>query len=216
MTSTAPVESTVGKRPIFVGGRWVESSEPLIVTNPADDGTPAGITYLASAEQYDEAVEAAVSAFATTRTQPAYERSRVLRATSEGITRRREELARLIALEAAKPIKDSIIEVDRTSLAFRIAAEEAERIGGELIPLDLIPSSRDRVGITRRFPIGPIAAISPFNLPLGLSVHKLAPAMASGNPIVLKPPSKTPSACSRSRRSSRTRGPSLDRSAFYP
>jgi acyl-CoA reductase-like NAD-dependent aldehyde dehydrogenase len=111
---------------------------------------------------------------------------------SEGVTRRREEIARLIALEAAKPFKDALVEVDRTALAFRIGAEEAERMSGELIPLDLIPSSRDRVGITRRFPIGPIAAISPFNLPLGLAVHKLAPAMASGNPVVLKPPSKTP------------------------
>ena len=163
-----------------------------MVDNPADPSTPAGVTYLASADQYDEAVDAAVAAFAVTRAQPAYERSRILRAVSDGVMRRREEIARLIALEAAKPIKDALVEVDRTALAFRIGAEEAERIMGELIPLDLIPSSRDRVGITRRFPIGPIAAISPFNLPLGLAVHKLAPAMASGNPVVLKPPSKTP------------------------
>ena len=77
-------------------------------------------------------------------------------------------------------------------LTFRLGAEEAERMTGEVIPLDLLPSSKDRVGITRRFPIGPIAAISPFNFPLNLAAHKLAPAIASGNPIVLKPPSKDP------------------------
>jgi glyceraldehyde-3-phosphate dehydrogenase (NADP+) len=77
-------------------------------------------------------------------------------------------------------------------VTFRLGAEEAERMTGEVIPLDLMPASKDRVGITRRFPIGPIAAISPFNFPLNLAAHKLAPAIASGNPIVLKPPSKDP------------------------
>ena len=105
---------------------------------------------------------------------------------------RREELGRLIALEAGKPIRDALVEVDRATLTFRLGAEEAERMTGEVIPLDLLPSSKDRVGITRRFPIGPIAAISPFNFPLNLAAHKLSPAIASGNPIVLKPPSKDP------------------------
>ena len=105
---------------------------------------------------------------------------------------RREELGRLIALEAGKPIRDALVEVDRAVLTFRLGAEEAERMTGEVIPLDLLPSSKDRVGITRRFPIGPIAAISPFNFPLNLAAHKLSPAIAGGNPIVLKPPSKDP------------------------
>jgi acyl-CoA reductase-like NAD-dependent aldehyde dehydrogenase len=186
--------TTVSARPhpIFVAGRWVESADRLVVANPADASHPAGETFSASAAQYDEAVEAAVAAFEVTRQQPAYERSRILRAVSDGVTARRDELARLIALEAAKPIKDALVEVDRTALAFRIGAEEAERMHGEVIPLDLIASSKGRYGFTRRFPIGPVAAISPFNLPLGLSVHKLAPALAVGNPVVLKPPSKTP------------------------
>src|SRR4029077_21158494 len=84
------------------------------------------------------------------------------------------------------------VEVDRAVLTFRLGAEESERMVGEVIPLDLMPASRDRVGIPRRFPIGPIAAISPFNFPLNLAAHKLAPAIASGNPIVLKPPSADP------------------------
>jgi len=178
--------------PIFLAGRWVESDEPLVVTNPADPSTPAGTTFHATEAQYEEAVEAAVAAFEVTRHLPAYERGRILRGISAGIKERREELGRLIALEAGKPIRDALVEVDRATLTFRLGAEEAERMTGELIPLDLLPSSKDRVGITRRFPIGPIAAISPFNFPLNLAAHKLAPAIATGNPIVLKPPSKDP------------------------
>jgi acyl-CoA reductase-like NAD-dependent aldehyde dehydrogenase len=178
--------------PIFLAGRWVESPDVLEVTNPADPTTPAGATFNATDEQYDEAVAAAVAAFEVTRHLPAYERGRILREISAGVAARREELGRLISLEAGKPIRDALVEVDRAVLTFRLGAEEAERMTGELIPLDLLPSSKDRVGITRRFPIGPIAAISPFNFPLNLAAHKLAPAIASGNPIVLKPPSRDP------------------------
>jgi acyl-CoA reductase-like NAD-dependent aldehyde dehydrogenase len=178
--------------PIFLAGRWVESPDVLVIDNPADPATPAGTTYTATEAQYDEAVEAAVAAFEVTRTLPAYERGRILREVSAGIRARREELGRLIALEAGKPIRDALAEVDRAVVTFRLGAEEAERMTGELIPLDIMPSSKDRVGITRRFPIGPIAGISPFNFPLNLAAHKVAPAIASGNPIVLKPPSKDP------------------------
>ncbi len=188
MTITAGTKS----HPIFLAGRWVESPDPLVVDNPADPGAPAGTTFTATEAQYEEAVDAAVAAFAVTRRLPAYERGRILREISAGIHDRREELGRILALEAGKPIRDSLVEVDRAVLTFRLGAEEAERMTGELIPLDLMPSSRDRVGITRRFPIGPIAAISPFNFPLNLAAHKLAPAIASGNPIVLKPPSRDP------------------------
>jgi acyl-CoA reductase-like NAD-dependent aldehyde dehydrogenase len=178
--------------PIFLAGRWVESPDVLVVDNPADASTPAGRTYTATEAQYEEAVEAAVAAFEVTRHLPAYERGRILREISAGVRDRREELGRLIALEAGKPIRDALNEVDRAVLTFRLGAEEAERMTGELIPLDLMASSKDRIGITRRFPIGPIAGISPFNFPLNLAAHKISPAIASGNPIVLKPPSKDP------------------------
>jgi acyl-CoA reductase-like NAD-dependent aldehyde dehydrogenase len=178
--------------PIFLAGRWVESPDVLEIANPADASTPAGSTYNATEAQYDGAVDAAVAAFDVTRKLPAYERSRILHEISAGIRARREELGRLIALEAGKPIRDALVEVDRATLTFRLGAEEAERMTGELIPLDLLPSSKDRIGITRRFPIGPIAGISPFNFPLNLAAHKVAPAIATGNPIVLKPPSKDP------------------------
>jgi len=184
----------VGTKPhhIYLAGQWVESPDVLEVSNPADGGHPAGFTYTATEAQYEVAVGAAVDAFAVTRTLPAYERGRILREISAGIKGRREELGRTIALESGKPIRDALTEVDRAVLTFRLGAEEAERMTGELIPLDLMASSRDRVGITRRFPIGPIAAISPFNFPLNLAAHKLSPAIASGNPIVLKPPSADP------------------------
>ncbi|MFL5777459.1 MAG: aldehyde dehydrogenase family protein [Chloroflexota bacterium] len=178
--------------PIFLAGRWVDSPDTLVVDNPADPEKPAGATFNATEEQYEEAVEAAVKAFEATRVLPAYERGRILREISAGLRDRREELGRIIALEAGKPIRDALVEVDRAVLTFRLGAEEAERMTGEVIPLDLLPSSKDRVGITRRFPIGPIAGISPFNFPLNLAAHKLSPAIASGNPIVLKPPSKDP------------------------
>jgi acyl-CoA reductase-like NAD-dependent aldehyde dehydrogenase len=186
------VSSATVPHPIFLAGRWVESPDRLTIANPARPEEPAGATYLATAAQYEEAVAAAVAAFEQTRRLPAYERSAALRKISAGIADQREEIGRLIATESGKPIRDSLTEVDRAVLTFRIGAEEAERIGGEVIPLDLNPASRGRTGITRRFPIGPIAAISPFNFPLNLAAHKLAPAIASGNPIVLKPPSKDP------------------------
>src|SRR4029453_7193805 len=104
----------------------------------------------------------------------------------------RDEVARTISLEAGKPIKEAEVEADRGVFTVETAAEEAKRIGGEVIPLDLLPSSKGRFGMVRRFPIGPVAGISPFNFPLNLALHKLAPALASGNPIVLKPPSRDP------------------------
>jgi acyl-CoA reductase-like NAD-dependent aldehyde dehydrogenase len=188
------VFTTVETRPhpIYLAGRWVQSSDVLVIANPAAPDAPAGATYNATPEQYEQAVTAAVAAFEKTRRLPAFERSAALRRIAAGIAARREELGRLITLESGKPIRDALGEVDRAVLTFRVASEEAERIGGEVMPLDLNPASRGRTGITRRFPIGPVAAISPFNFPLNLAAHKLAPAIASGNPIVLKPPSKDP------------------------
>ncbi len=177
---------------IYLAGTWVDSPDRLEVTNPADPSNPAGATYNATEAQYEQAVEAAVAAFEHTRVLPAYERGLALREISSGIKARREELGRIVSLEAGKPIRDALVEVDRAVLTFRLGAEEAERMTGEMIPLDLMASSKGRVGITRRFPIGPVAAISPFNFPLNLAAHKLAPAIAAGCSIVLKPPSKDP------------------------
>jgi glyceraldehyde-3-phosphate dehydrogenase (NADP+) len=177
---------------IYLAGQWTDSPDVLVIDNPADPASPAGATYNATPEQYEQAVQAAVAAFAETRVLPVYERSRALREISAGIKARREELGRILSLEAGKPIRDALVEVDRAVFTFRLAAEEAERLLGEVIPLDLLASSKGRFGITRRFPVGPVAGISPFNFPLNLSAHKIAPAIAAGCSIVLKPASKDP------------------------
>jgi glyceraldehyde-3-phosphate dehydrogenase (NADP+) len=186
--------TATGTKPhkIFLAGRWVESPDVLEVANPARPDDPAGYTYNATPEIYEEAVQAAVAAFEITRKLPAFERGRILREISAGVKQRRDELAMTIALESGKPIRDALVEVDRAVLTFRLGAEEAERMVGETIPLDIMPASRGRIGITRRFAIGPVAAISPFNFPLNLAAHKLAPAIAAGCSIVLKPPSRDP------------------------
>ncbi|MBI3745816.1 MAG: aldehyde dehydrogenase family protein [Chloroflexi bacterium] len=178
--------------PIYLAGHWVESDDPLIIANPADPSHPAGSTFHATPEQYETAVQAAVKAFEVTKTLPAYERGRILREISAGIKARREEIGSILSKEAGKPIRDALVEVDRAVLTFRLGAEEAERMIGEVIPLDLMASSKGRVGFTRRFAAGPVAAISPFNFPLNLAAHKLAPAIAAGCSVVLKPPSKDP------------------------
>ncbi len=183
---------TADAHPIYLAGRWVDSPRPLDVIDPARPGELAGSTFLASAEQVEEAAEAAVSGFEAMRRLPTYERAAALRRISAGIAERRDELAALITRESGKPIRDARVEADRGVLVFRLAAEEAERMGGETIPLDIGPAHVGRSGLTRRFPIGPVAGISPFNFPLNLAAHKVAPAIAAGCSIVLKPPSRDP------------------------
>jgi acyl-CoA reductase-like NAD-dependent aldehyde dehydrogenase len=184
--------STMTKNfPIYLAGSWVESDEPLDVINPYN-GDVVGITYLASAEQLDQAVAAAETAFQITSKQPVFERVKVLDSIAAKMQEHRDHIASLIALEAGKPIRDAEVEADRGIFTIQVASEEAKRIGGDVVPLDLLPSSKGRFGVVRRFPIGPVAGISPFNFPLNLALHKVAPAIASGNPIVLKPPTKDP------------------------
>ena len=179
------------KQPIYLAGEWVTSGDVLPVTNPYT-GEVIAETYLASREQLNTAVEAAEQAFTDLKSMPVYERVKLLNALAEELRSHRDEIARTIATEAGKPIRDAEVEADRGVFTVEVAAEEAKRITGEVMPLDLLASSKGRFGIVRRFPIGPIAGISPFNFPLNLALHKLAPALASGNPIVLKPPSLDP------------------------
>jgi acyl-CoA reductase-like NAD-dependent aldehyde dehydrogenase len=177
--------------PIFVAGTWTESPDKLVVTRPGS-GTEVATTFLATEEQYESAVEAACAVREPLMAVPSYERSRILAEVSAQILAQRDSLAATLCGEAGKPIKDALTEVERSALAFRLAAEEAARLTGEFMPLDINAASRGRFGITRRFPAGPVAGISPFNLPLSLAAHKVAPAMAVGAPIVLKVPSAAP------------------------
>jgi glyceraldehyde-3-phosphate dehydrogenase (NADP+) len=177
--------------PIYLAGEWVESDDRLDVSNPYN-GEVIGTTFQATRDQLDQAIAAAEAVFPTMRSMPTFERVNLLKALAERLRACRDDVARMIALEAGKPIKEAEVEADRGVFTVETAAEEAKRIEGEVMPLDLLPSSKGRFGIVRRFPIGPIAGISPFNFPLNLALHKLAPALASGNPIVLKPPSRDP------------------------
>jgi acyl-CoA reductase-like NAD-dependent aldehyde dehydrogenase len=175
----------------LLDGKWHKDGEPVEIHSPGS-GRLVGKTYRASAAHAEAAITAAVRAFEITRKLGGYERQRILRAIASGIDQHREELARIMALEAGKPLKASRVEVDRSIFTFNVAAEEAVRIGGEYLPLDWQASTAGRWGIVRRFALGPIVAITPFNFPINLVAHKLAPAIAAGCSIVLKPAPQTP------------------------
>jgi len=185
------VAELVQKRGLFVGGQWIEDGSTAEIKSPYD-GSRVGVVTLAGPRQIEQAIAASAGAFQVTRKLPAFERQRVLRSISAKIAERREQFARTMALEAGKPIKTARAEVDRAIFTFSVAAEESVRIGGEFLPLDLQEFTAGRWGIVRRFPVGPIAAITPFNFPLNLVAHKVAPAIASGCSIVLKPAPQTP------------------------
>ncbi len=177
--------------PYIVGGERRTSAEKVEIRNPYNQEVIAVVSY-ASARDAEEAIARAASAFETTRQLPSYRRAEVLRRVANELTARKEELAELITLEAGKPIRDARIEVARAVQTFTVAAEEAKRLGGELLPLDWLAGSENRWAVVRRFPIGPILGITPFNFPLNLVAHKVAPALASGNPIIIKPAPQTP------------------------
>lgn len=176
---------------LLLAGRWLGEGETIEIRSPYN-GEIVGSTVRATAQQAEEAVVAAQRAFAVTRKLPGYERQRVLRAISDGIRARRDEFAHLMALESGKPIRAARVEVDRAIFTFAVAAEEATRIRGEWLPLDWQPSAVGRAGIFRRFALGPILAITPFNFPLNLVAHKVAPSIAAGCTMVLKPAPQTP------------------------
>lgn len=142
--------------------------------------------------QAEEAIAAAAAVFPQTRTLPTYERHAILTRVSKALLDQQERLARWICTEAKKPIRDARLEVGRASMTFSLAADETRRFGGELLPLDLGAAAQGKQGLVRRFPVGPVAALTPFNFPLNLVAHKVAPALAVGAPIVLKPAEKTP------------------------
>ena len=175
----------------YVDGKWLEEGDIVEVRAPYDGALVARI-HQGRREHAEAAIAAAVKAFGTTRRLPAFERQRVLRRIADGIQGRKEEFARTLAQEAGKPIKSARLEVDRAVFTFNIAAEETVRGYGEYLPLDWQQSTAGRWGIVKRFPLGPIAGITPFNFPLNLVAHKVAPAIAAGCSIILKPAPQTP------------------------
>jgi acyl-CoA reductase-like NAD-dependent aldehyde dehydrogenase len=181
----------VSTQGFLVDGKWIEEGDSVEVRSPYDGSLIAHV-FQGKREHAEAAIAAAVKAFGTTRRLPAFERQRVLRRVAENISERKQEFARTLAQEAGKPIKAARTEVERAIFTFNVAAEESTRIYGEYLPLDWQEFTAGRWGIVRRFPLGPIAGITPFNFPLNLVAHKVAPAIASGCTMVLKPAPQTP------------------------
>ena len=175
----------------LINGEWRSSEKHKPVVNPYDCKT-AGEVYQASQNDIGDAIQSAEAAFALTRKLQSYERAEILAFIAGEIATEKERFAQLVTAETGKPITASRAEVDRSILTFTIASEEAKRIEGSVLPLDLASHSDNRLGLLRRFPMGPVGAITPFNFPLNLVAHKVAPAIAAGNSIVLKPSSSAP------------------------
>jgi acyl-CoA reductase-like NAD-dependent aldehyde dehydrogenase len=175
----------------YLNGDWATHGREYVITSPFDRSVVA-VVYEATRDDVETAIAAAVQAFAVTRRMTSFQRASILRKTAEGIRQRREEFARTICQEAGKPIKTARLEVDRGIYTFEVAAEEGSRIYGEYIPLDTMEATAGRWGLLRRFPLGPVFAITPFNFPLNLVAHKIAPAIAAGCPLILKPAPQTP------------------------
>ncbi|RAP76035.1 aldehyde dehydrogenase family protein [Paenibacillus montanisoli] len=179
------------KKKLYIGGQWLEAKSYAELASPYSGEAIAEIP-MAGPEETEQAIEAAYRARGEMAKLPAHRRAAILERLSRLLAERAEEAARIIATEAAKPIKTARAEVDRTIQTYKFAAEEAKRLSGEMIPLDAAPGGEGRIAYTVREPIGVVGAITPFNFPMNLVAHKVGPAIAAGNTIVLKPASQTP------------------------
>lgn len=177
-------------RALPLAGERYTSTSTITVTSPYN-GAVLGEVPACTAADVDRAVAVAKAALAA-GAMPLWKRAEVLDRAAARLTERREEFARVIAAEAAKPIRTARVEAERAAGTFQFAAAEARKLGGEMIPLDAIPAGEGKLGFTLRVPIGVVGAIAPFNFPLNLVVHKVGPAIAAGCPVVLKPASQTP------------------------
>ena len=178
--------------PFYLGGDPVKPNENLVVFNKYN-GEEFCKVALADESHVDKAIEIAAGVGAKKmRELPAYVRQQILQNVVDEATRRRDEFGYYLAIEAGKPIKDARGEADRLIQTFKLAAEESTRIYGEYADLEIAPRAAGYSSVTKRVPIGPVSLISPFNFPLNLAAHKVAPAIAAGCPFVLKPASKTP------------------------
>ncbi len=175
---------------LLCGKEWTDG-EAMEVRSPFDQGLVGRVT-VASRKDAREAVTHAVASLRRARALPRWKRKEILEDIAAALIEQKERFAQLIVAEAGKPVRTARIEVERAILTFKTAAEEAVRLGGESIPLDLTEGNEGRWGLVQRFPVGPVLAITPFNFPLMLVAHKLAPAIAAGCPVILKPAPQTP------------------------
>ncbi|HEY6085093.1 MAG TPA: aldehyde dehydrogenase family protein [Nitrospira sp.] len=180
-----------GPRPFLIGGEWRQAELTAPVSDPFTGKILAEVSQAGPAEA-EAAVQSTVQAAGTMGALPSHARYHLLQKIAGLIYDRRDEFARLMTSESGKPIADAKREVSRAVQTFTVAAEESRRIPGDVIPLDWTPGTDSHLGIVRRFPIGPILGITPFNFPLNLVAHKVAPALASGNSILIKPAPQTP------------------------
>jgi acyl-CoA reductase-like NAD-dependent aldehyde dehydrogenase len=175
---------------LLCGKEWTDG-DALEVRSPWDNGLVGRVT-IATRADARQAVHHAAASLRRTRALPRWKRREILEDVAAALIEQKERFAQLIVAEAGKPVRLARAEVDRAVLTFKTAAEEASRLGGESIPLDLMEGNEGRWGLVQRFAVGPVLAITPFNYPLNLVAHKLAPAMAAGCPVILKPAPQTP------------------------
>lgn len=176
---------------IYCAGKFIDTPNTIEVINPYD-GRVVSTTFLAGEEELKRAVNMAHQVADELAMLPAFKKAEILFEIIDGLEREKRVFAEMIAKEAGKPWRYALGEVNRAIQTFTVAAEEAKRIPSEILQLDWTPAGEGREGLVKYFPLGPIGAISPFNFPLNLAVHKLAPALAAGCPVVLKPATKTP------------------------
>jgi glyceraldehyde-3-phosphate dehydrogenase (NADP+) len=176
---------------LLIGGQWCGAAESAPVVNPFTGEEVARVP-LGGAREIERAIAAAHAAFPEARRVAAHRRAALLLAVAAGIERRRAEFVETIVTEAGKPVTLAEAEVVRAQMTFTAAAEEARRQHGELLDMDAFASGEGHLGLARRFPLGVITAITPFNFPLNLVAHKVAPCLATGNTMVVKPATKTP------------------------
>lgn len=178
-------------RPFLLNGDWIVSHETIFVRNPFD-GSDLGLASVADAEHVEAAAAGCASAFQKTRKQSALERSELLQRIRHLIEKRGDEFVELLVKEAGKPVDLARTEVSRAEQTFGFAAAEALRLQGEPIAIDASAPGKGHTGSVRRVPLGVILGITPFNFPLNLVAHKIAPALATGNTVLLKPSLRTP------------------------
>lgn len=182
---------TLKETKLWINGQWVETTETYDLTAPYTGEIIAKVAK-ATPKQVEQAIEDAHEAFLSFKKMPAYERAEILYKVVAIMRERKDEFVQLLASEAGKPISAGAAELDRTIATYQFAAEAAKQSTGETVPLDAAPGVTDRFGYTKRIPLGVVSAISPFNFPVNLVAHKLGPAFAAGNAVVLKPATQTP------------------------
>ncbi len=180
-----------GPRSFLIGGQWRQGDAAVAVHDPFTGKILAEVSQ-AGPEHAEAAVRSTVEGAAAMGALPSHARYHLLQKIAGSIYDRREDFAKLMSSESGKPITDTKREVSRAVQTFTVAAEEARRLPGDVIPLDWTPGTDSYLGILRRFPIGPVLGITPFNFPLNLVAHKVAPALAAGNSILIKPAPQTP------------------------